>query len=113
MTKDIEKPTHFWYFDENRRVYANRSAFTSPIWREHWRKAEVVGETSRSWVVGRGYGSTKIPKKGPLPRGWARSEAEVDERCWEHEHRHRIQQQLNWMDVGVLRQVAQLIGYPH
>jgi hypothetical protein len=112
MAEATEKPTHFWRFDENRRVYPpGGSAFSSPIWREHWRREEVVGETSRSWLVGRGR-PIKLPKKGPLPRGWARNEAEVDENCWEHEHRHRIQQHLNWVDAGVLRQIAKLINYP-
>ena len=78
-----DKPTEFWFFDVNHRVYPKDGNHfsASPIWREHWRRREVVGETTRSWLVGSRYSYVKIPKKGQLPLNWVRSEAEVDEKC--------------------------------
>lgn len=62
-----EAITHIWKFDHNRRVY-ERDAMTgkaigSPIWRKHWVKYKVEGETSRSWIIE--CGRTKVSKKKP------------------------------------------------
>lgn len=44
-----ERPTHVWVFDINRRVYPEGGGIgRSPIYREHWRKVAVTGQTSRS-----------------------------------------------------------------
>src|SRR5947209_4689039 len=97
-----------WEFDHNRRRYPKDGGVTrSPIYREHWRPVEIIGETSRSWIVGK----RKVPKTGEH-RGFAFSEQEVDDDCWLHEHRPSISSALYRVeDVNVLRQVAEIIGW--
>ena len=76
-----------WYFDENHRVYErdeNGRSHGGPIWREHWRPAEVVGETRVSWIIGAGtdkrkYEITRIKKKD-WPGGLALSQDDIDRR---------------------------------
>ena len=102
------KPTHVWIFDRNRRVYGENKY--SPIWREHWRKLEITGETSRSWLAGSGYGQLKIPKKGPPNRNVAWSEAEIDSLEWDNETRHKIIRAVSYCTVDQLIQIAQIVG---
>jgi len=106
-----EKPTHVWIFDGNRRVYG-KDRF-EPIWREHWRRREITGETSRSWIVG-GYPELKIPKNPKTPQthplvAW--SETELDQLCWLHEHRYRIIRSVESPPAAELIKIASLIGY--
>ena len=97
-----EKPTHVWIFDENRRV---------SIWRDGWRRREITGETSRSWIV-EGYPELKIPKNPKTPqRHLAWSEKELDQLCWLHEHRYRIIRNVEFLPAAELIKVASLIGY--
>jgi predicted DNA-binding transcriptional regulator AlpA len=104
-----EKPTHVWIFDENRRVYGKDRS--EPIWREHWRRREITGETSRSWIV-EGYPELKIPKNSKTPqRHLAWSEKELDQLCWLHEHRYRIVRDVESLPAAELIKVASLIGY--
>lgn len=81
MAKQPERPEFIWIFDLNRRVYGRDKSV--PIWREHWSKRKVTGETSRSWIVDEGWGERKIAKNEKL-RGWgiAFSEAELDVLEW-------------------------------
>jgi hypothetical protein len=53
-----DKPTHVWVFDVNRRVYP---------YRKHWVKHLIIGQTSRSWLIGPTWKPTKIPKRGANP----------------------------------------------
>ena len=103
------KPTHVWIFDYNRRVYREGNS-SLPIWREHWRKLEITGETSRSWLAGSGYGQHKIAKKGPLNKHVAWSEAEIDKLEWENEMRHKIIRAAQLCTVDQLIQIAQIVG---
>ena len=105
-----EKPTHVWIFDSNYRIYgSDRSA---PIWREHWRQKQIVGETSKSWVV-EGYPKKlKIPKNPEKPlRNIAWSEKELDQLCWVNEHRYQIVRNVERLPAAELIKVAELIGY--
>ncbi len=104
----MEKPTHVWLFDENRRVYGEDHS--APIWREHWVKREITGETSRSWIVAIAGQERKIPKKGDH-RGVAWSEAEVNRKAWIKDHRHRITRAIEHLSTDDLIAVARLIGY--
>lgn len=99
-----------WIFDENRRIYA-KGKVSSPIWREHWRKYEVIGETSRSWIVG--YYDTKIPKKNPDPDKYCFSLSELEQKVWMHDHRYKIAELIRCGDInyGALCVAAQAIGY--
>lgn len=70
-----------WFFDVNRRIYprdANGNTTGGPIWREHWHEVEIVGETSRSWVIG--YTDEKVPKKD-FPGSYATSQEDIDRRA--------------------------------
>lgn len=113
-----------WYFDQNRRVYPTDEngryiPGQSVIWREHWDKRFVVGETRVSWIVGMAvdWGAdhracVKVPKKGPLPSGWSWSQVEIDELAWVEKHRYKIIRCLErCREPKVLREIAKLIGY--
>ena len=104
---------HVWIFDINRRVYQptpSGQKWTSsgpPIYRKHWVKHEVVGETKRSYITKCG---AKVPKTGG--RGYALSEREVDLDVWRHDNRYKICRQIEMMqDTELLMKVAELIGY--
>jgi hypothetical protein len=114
-----------WFFDENRRVYPEdengKVKFGSPpIWREHWVKRYVVGETSRSWIIGLSamksdprYGQ-KCPK-ADIGKRYALSEAEIDARAYCEEHSYQISLRVARLrtaaDAEILRQIASLVGY--
>ena len=109
-----------WVFDENHRVYPRDDhgrTLGPPIWREFWRKMEVLGETQRKWLIGFP-GSKhlppkpiKIPKKGSLPWGFAWDEAEIDRLVWIHDHRHKIAESVRQCsDYEILVQIERLIG---
>jgi hypothetical protein len=69
-----DKSTHVWVFDENYRVYPKKEPGQpsgGPIYREHWVKREITGETSRSWLISEGWRTVKFPKRGASPRLWA------------------------------------------
>ena len=101
-----------WLYDENHRVYAKGDSgrpMGAPIYREHWVKTEITGETSRSWLVGQ-WQKKKVPKKGG--RGIAFTEQEVDDDVWVYDHRYKLSRLIgDCKDAGLLRAVAKVIGY--
>jgi hypothetical protein len=115
----MTRPTHIWVFDDCRREYTTPTpeerkagkVWGHIIWKSHWVKLEVEGETSRSWLTSRGH---KVPKKGANPRQYLFSELEVDQAAWKHDHNHKIVQKLERC-VGVpaeqLDAIAAIIGY--
>jgi hypothetical protein len=107
-----------WQFDQNNRVY--REGYSAPIWRKHWRKKEVTGETARSWVVGNGsprHGGFKLSKadvaKGTYDRSLiALSESDIDKAAWVHDNRYKISSAIDRLnDYDILQKVAELVGY--
>jgi hypothetical protein len=79
-----------WEFDQNLRVYErdeNGRAMGGPIWRKHWRELQVIGETSRSWLVGSEWQKSdpsramKIAKRD-WPGDLAISEEDLDRRAF-------------------------------
>lgn len=99
-----------WIFNQNRRVYVKHQS--GPIWREHWEKKSVLGETSRSWLVGREYEQIKIPKKGPQPWGVCWSEEEVTRRAYVNDNAYKISDLVRRIDdCDTLKKVADLVGY--
>lgn len=107
----MDRPTHIWIFDQNRRVYRkDKNGIPSgpPIWRERWRKATVVGETSRSWITNF---SEKIPKKGCNKRMVCFSEKELDRLSYVEENRRKISDIVICLDYSRLKQVADICGY--
>lgn len=99
-----------WVFDINIRKYRkdeNGRSFGGPIWREHWRQQEIVGETSRSWITNFG---AKILKSGA--KGVAFSVEEVEREAFVQENRHLIAAGVRDVkDYGLLKKIADLIGY--
>ena len=100
-----------WVFDQNRRDY--RPGQSGPIWRSHWVKKEISGETSRSWIVGRGgWDILKIPKKGPKHWGVCWSEEEIDRRVYVEENSYKISEQVRRVtDYETLLRIAEIVGY--
>lgn len=106
-----------WQFDMNRRVYrkdANGRSVGGPIWREHWRKVFIVGETRVSWLVGpyldRPDLSDKLPKRS-FPGGYATSEEDINRRSWVVENQHKIAEAIRALGYDKLKAVAVLIGF--
>jgi len=109
-----DKPTHVWVFDCNRRVYpviAPGGISGPPIYREHWVKHEIIGEATRSWLIGPAWKPVKVLKRGADPRRFLFDKKDVDDNVWVHNHRHRIVCLISTISPEKLRQVAELIGY--
>jgi hypothetical protein len=102
-----DSPEFVYVFDANRRVYANGSdgrATGAPIYREHWRKCKVVGQTSRSWILD-GWPNKTLKAN-------AKTATEVDADCWLHANVYRISDMiLRCRDPATLRAVAEIIGW--
>lgn len=111
-----------WLFDENRRVYAPRKegqglSSGPPIFREHFVPHEIVGETIRTWLVGKGT-LENVRKKDLTYRHWNggrvrifTSEQEVDDACYVHDTRHKIGRAVErCRDAVLLKQIAALVG---
>ncbi len=108
-----------WYKDTNRRVYYDKDGVkhSSPIEREYWQPKEVVSETTRSWILSNG---VKVPKNTRFPtNNLAANESQVDGICWQEENAYKIAEavhELNrgvnrFQNLGVLHEIAKLIGY--
>jgi hypothetical protein len=111
-----------WVFDRNFRRYRTGPDGRSvgpPIFREHFRPVEIVGETPRSWIIG---SDLKIPKKGEDIREGGggpygktivyMTQEAVDAAVFRNDHQYKIARAVEaCTDVAVLRQVAALVGY--
>ena len=106
----ITKYPRCWIFDINRRVYnrdENGKSSGGPIWREHWKEVEIIGETKISWITD--YGK-KIPKKGG--HGICFSVSELDEKAWVHENRHKIASKITYLDsFEKLQKISEIIKF--
>jgi hypothetical protein len=111
---NTNSPTHVWVLNATAASIPKRSRGNShvpPIYREHWVKHEIIGETSRSWLITEGWRTVKIPKRGASRRRFLFSEKDVDDNAWANDHRYRIEQLIQTLSPEKLRQVAELIGY--
>jgi hypothetical protein len=80
--------------------------------REKWQQVEIVGETTRSWLVGLEWNRIKIAKKGPRDYRFLFSQKELDDDVWFHDNRYYLERHIAGVqDIGILRQVAALVGY--
>ena len=99
-----------WIFDENRRKYKvdqNGRGIGGPIWREHWVKVEIVGETPKNWITN--YFGRKVPKKGG--KGIAFSENDIDREAFLMQ-RYKIAEEVKLCtDYDTLKKVADMLGY--
>lgn len=100
-----------------------------PVWRlrdrwtanasGRWEALAVIGETSRSFIVGVAGSTHELAKlskavlrDGACPDGWAISEEQVERDAWVHEHAYRITELAGRVaDYETLREIAALINY--
>lgn len=106
-----------WVYDENHRVYKrdeNGRACGGPIWREHWRPMEIVGETSRSWLIGmpglHPKWADKVPKRNFPPPNVATSQDQIDRREFVIESRYHLSRRVaECSDYETLKGVSDLL----
>jgi len=118
---EIKVGSALWRFDESHRRYTEPppgGLYGELIWRRHWLPEEVIGETSRSWLVGSRHNPVKLAKAafrdGACPVGWARSEEQIAKLEWVHDNQRRIADHIGRMrgdHYDVLVEVARLVGY--
>lgn len=106
-----------YHYDPNRRVYrkdAKGNSYGAPLEREHWREMKIIGETSRSWLIGFEWKPDKISKKelaeGKM-HGYCQTLEEVEKRVFVSQHRHLISTVVGAQDYDKLKVIADLIGY--
>jgi len=106
-----------WKFDQNTRVYKknDKGHTIGPIWREHWVRLEVVGETSRSWLVGSEWSrkdpsrAMKVPKKD-WPGRLATSEEDIDKAAYVNDNRYRISERVQRCnDYDTLKKIEAIL----
>lgn len=93
--------------DQNHRVYTDRNGGPNP--RYHYRPERVIGETSRSWLVGWGHRPDKHPKADPCGLYGL---DDVEDALWVSTQRYRIARAIEVIrDADMLRAVAKLIDF--
>lgn len=103
-------------YDETYRVYRRpvRDDFSSgpPLVRYHFRPAQIVGETRRSWVTAC---DRKLAKKPLVPtQSVAFGLADAEDEIWLASNRSRIAHKILYgsgVPASALRQVAKIISY--
>jgi hypothetical protein len=127
MKTDIHVGSTVWVFDQNRRDWERDASGkrSKIIYRYHWEECTIVGENRASWILPNGESFPKRPKDTErllhtyrLDRlgNWsckrvALSLQEVDDDCWQDEHRQQIVRYVDRCDAATLRKVAELVGY--
>ena len=105
---DISIGSKLWMFDHNRRRYNEKREC---IFREHFFEVEIIGETSRSWLIG-SYRPLKIPKASPWGAGKLYTAKMVEDSIYENEHKYKISELIRYKaTVAQLRQIAEILGY--
>lgn len=94
-----------WIYDSED---ANGNRYGGLIEREYWKQDKVVGETSRSWIIGE-WRQIKLPKKGPC-NGYAFSQAEVDQLSYVRENRYRISEFVRGANYYQLKKIEEILG---
>lgn len=99
-----------WTLDSNRRAYRKDESgkpFGSPLHRGYWKEVQIVGETSKSWILSN---DKKIKKSGDP--NFVFSEEEVEDRIFVGENRIAISNAVRDIyDAETLKAIAKLIGY--
>lgn len=119
---DLKIGDTVWVFEINRRVYprGEKGLHSAPIYREHFMPYEVIGQTSRSWLIGAsgGHEICKVSIKDPFgkqrgdgaPRIY--DEAGVDDMCWLNDHRYKLMRKIEYQATPAqLREIAKIVGY--
>jgi hypothetical protein len=93
-----------WTFNPSRRRYALGSS--APIYAEHFEQQEIVGETSRSWIVG--YTQAKYPKANPV--GLYTDKQKADD-IYIADNAIRLSRLVrDCKNAAALRKIAEIIG---
>lgn len=122
ITDEMPKVGDIVYvFDQNRRRYTKPAPgrkFGEIIYREHFDRMYIVGETSRSWLlshsadadISQNWMYQKFPKKFDRFKRFYTA-AQVDDECWKKENRYRIADEVGKCDeIEKLREIAKLLG---
>lgn len=91
-----------WLFDSNRKKYEKGNS--APIYSEHFYQEEIVGETSRSWLVG--YFKNKFSKKDPI--GLYTDEMKAD-KIWEYDNRYKIVALVERCSIKQLKKINDIL----
>lgn len=81
------------------------------------RRVWLIGETSRSWVIGPAYDPAKMPKKTTRILTDEEGEKLAAEADWYYEHVRQIAQKISppygqpTLPIETLRKVAEIVGY--
>lgn len=93
-------------YDQNRRVYDRDTQRT--MHRGHFCRVEVVGETSRSWILRHVHGGRKVPKKS---LAGIYSNQCADRAGWFQKHRHEIERAVGRnMDYDFAVELVERLG---
>jgi len=108
-----------YIFDINHRVYPPKGSdgysHGSPIYREHFQKRQIVGETTQSWIVAFEGSSpdvryaTKHKKKEP--RNGLYTLEQVEEQVWLHNNRYWVEEAMRGADYATVKKIAALLNY--
>jgi hypothetical protein len=106
-----------WKFDPNHYVYVddNGVRHKSPIYRKHFVKHYIIGETKVSWIISRFKdidieNGIKIKKK-EAERILYTSEEEIDKHCWVIENRIKISDAVRMCyDYDTMKKTAELLN---
>ena len=97
-------PEHVWIFDENRRVYLNKTG--GPSYRHHWYKQEISGESKSCWILSNG----KMVKKTHA----ITDDKKVENIIFIHENSYKIAQEVNNCgDADKLRAIMEILNPPN
>jgi hypothetical protein len=97
----MEVGDEVWLFDINRRVY-DKSSY-SPVYSEHFYKARITGETTRSWIVN----GIKYSKKNPLGLF---TDQQKDDAVWADANRYKIIDLLKTLSTEKLKEVSKILS---
>lgn len=122
--EEIKIGSKFWMFDGNRRKY-KKDHFGGPIYERHFFEVQVIGETSRSWIIGHiGYNQEifKAPKSDPFKSKGSEfglvkkifTEKMKDDDIWVNSHKIEIIDRLRMTkDADLFKRIAKEIGYKY
>jgi hypothetical protein len=122
MKTDFKVGDEVYLFSENARVYTKAApgekwTGSKIIFRGYFVKYKIVGETSRSWLIGCEWKPTKYPKNRKVenPHWWAGrfyTQEEVDEACWLETNRQALADTVKFcLDIAKLKEVAEIVGF--
>lgn len=101
-------------FNENHRVYKrdeNGKAFGGPIYREHFRPIYVIGETSKSWIIGHDKTEYfKTPKSNPFSKNLYTKEL-MEDKILDQSMRYKVVDAVRYSDVETLKKIAAIVGF--